>query len=95
MLSLRVLADLGAANAATTASAAKAMAGDLALDACRWAFDCTGAAGLAANHRLERLHADARMMSVVDGTSVLNGLVVARRTIAGIPEARTNAGRAR
>lgn len=90
LLSLRALADLGAPKAATTAAAAKAMAGDLALDACRWAFDCTGASGLAADHRLARLHADARMMSVVDGTSVLNSLVVARRTIARLPEARTH-----
>jgi alkylation response protein AidB-like acyl-CoA dehydrogenase len=41
-----------------------------------------GSAGLGADHRLVRLHNDARMMSVVDGTSVLNHLVAARRSIA-------------
>ena len=82
LLCLRVAADLTAADATALASAAKAMAGELALDACRWASDCMGSTGLAADHRLVRLHDDARMMAIVDGTSVLNALVVARRSIA-------------
>jgi alkylation response protein AidB-like acyl-CoA dehydrogenase len=81
LLCFKVAADLAAPDATATASAVKAMAGELALDACRWASDCMGSAGLDAGHRLVRLHNDARMMSVVDGTSVLNHLVAARRSI--------------
>lgn len=82
LLCFKVAADLAAPDATAMASAVKAAAGDLALDACRWASDCMGSAGLGADHRLVRLHNDARMMSVVDGTSVLNHLVAARRSIA-------------
>src|SRR5216683_2506396 len=82
LLCFRVAANLAASDATAMASAAKAMAGELALDACRWASDCMGSAGLGADHRLVQLHSDARMMSVVDGTSVLNHLVAARRRIA-------------
>jgi alkylation response protein AidB-like acyl-CoA dehydrogenase len=82
LLCFRVAANLDAPDATAMASAIKAMAGELALDACRWASDCMGSAGLGADHRLVRLHNDARMMSVVDGTSVLNHLVAARRSIA-------------
>jgi alkylation response protein AidB-like acyl-CoA dehydrogenase len=82
LLCFRVAANLTASDATAMASAAKAAAGELALDACRWASDCMGSAGLGADHRLVQLHSDARMMSVVDGTSVLNHLVAARRSIA-------------
>ena len=82
LLCFRVTANLAAPDATAVASAVKAMAGELALDACRWASDCMGSVGLAADHRRVRLHNDARMMSVVDGTSVLNHLVAARRSIA-------------
>ena len=85
LLCLRVAADLGAADATALASAAKAMCSELALDACRWASSCMGSVSLAADHPLVRLHNDARMMAVVDGTSVLNELVVARRSIARAP----------
>jgi alkylation response protein AidB-like acyl-CoA dehydrogenase len=82
LLSYRAAANLSGADASTLASAAKAISGELALEACRWAADCLGSSGLPATHRLHRLHNDARMMSVVDGTSLLNHLVVARRGIA-------------
>src|SRR6267378_5597704 len=82
LLCFRVAANLAAPDATAMASAAKAMAGELAVDACRWASDCMGSAGLGADDRLAQLHGDARMMSVVDGTSVLNHLVAARRRIA-------------
>jgi alkylation response protein AidB-like acyl-CoA dehydrogenase len=82
LLCFRVAANIAAPDATAMASAVKATAGELALDACRWASDCMGSAGLGADHRLGRLHSDARMMSVVDGTSVLNHLVAARRSIA-------------
>jgi alkylation response protein AidB-like acyl-CoA dehydrogenase len=82
LLSYRVAADPGSADAVALASAAKALAGELALDASRWALDTLGSSSLVADHALVRLHDDARMMAVVDGTSVLNHLVVARRGIA-------------
>jgi alkylation response protein AidB-like acyl-CoA dehydrogenase len=61
------------------ASAAKALAGELALDACRWTEDLLGSSSLHAAHPLAALAGDARMMAVVDGTSVLNHFVAARR----------------
>jgi alkylation response protein AidB-like acyl-CoA dehydrogenase len=82
LLSYRAAASLGAFDANTLASGAKAIGGELALEACQWAADCLGSSGLPATHRLNRLHNDARMMSVVDGTSLLNHLVVARRGVA-------------
>jgi butyryl-CoA dehydrogenase len=85
LLAYRVAADPTAADAITLGSAAKALGGELALDACRWALDSLGSTSLDAGHPLVRLHDDARMMAVVDGTSVLNHLVVARRGIARRP----------
>jgi alkylation response protein AidB-like acyl-CoA dehydrogenase len=81
LLCLRVASDLQAAEAVANASAAKALAGELALDACRFAEDLLGSASLHASHPLTQLMGDARMMAVVDGTSVLNHLVVARRML--------------
>ena len=85
LLAWRVAADPAAADAITLGSAAKALAGELALEASRWALDSLGSTSLDAAHPLVRLHDDARMMAVVDGTSVLNHLVVARRGIAARP----------
>jgi alkylation response protein AidB-like acyl-CoA dehydrogenase len=79
LLCLRVASQLSADDAVANASAAKAMAGELGLEACRWAEDLLGSSSLHAEHPLLRLCGDARMMGVVDGTSVLNHLVVARR----------------
>jgi len=81
LLSLRAASDLQAADAVASASAAKALAGELALDACRWTEDLLGSSALHASHPLASLAGDARMMAVVDGTSVLNHLVVARRML--------------
>jgi len=81
LLGLRVASDLQAADAVANASGAKALAGELALDACRWAEDLLGSSSLHASHPLASLAGDARMMAVVDGTSVLNHLVVARRLL--------------
>lgn len=82
LLAYRAAANLADNEASTLASGAKAISGELALEACRWAADCMGSSVLPASHRLHRLHNDARMMAVVDGTSLLNHLVVARRGIA-------------
>ena len=78
---LRVANDLQASDAVASASAAKALAGELALNACRFAEDLLGSASLHASHPLVELMGDARMMAVVDGTAVLNHLVVARRML--------------
>lgn len=88
LLSLRVASDLQATDAVANASAAKALAGELALDACRWTEDLLGSSSLHVAHPLTSLADDARMMAVVDGTSVLNHLVVARRIL---PQARREA----
>jgi alkylation response protein AidB-like acyl-CoA dehydrogenase len=82
LLAYRAAANLSDTEASALASGAKAISGELALEACRWAADCMGSSALPASHRLHRLHNDARMMAVVDGTSLLNHLVVARRGIA-------------
>ena len=81
LLCLRVADDLQGSDAVALASSAKALAGELALEACRWTEDLLGAASLHASHPLAALAADARMMAVVDGTSVLNHLVTARRLL--------------
>jgi alkylation response protein AidB-like acyl-CoA dehydrogenase len=82
LLSYRAAGNLSSREAVTFASAAKAISGELALEACQWASDCAGSSALSASHPLIRLSNDARMMAVVDGTSVLNHMVVARRGIA-------------
>ena len=79
LLCLRVASDLQANDAVAMASAAKALAGELALDACRWTEDLLGSSSLHSAHPLAALAGDARMMAVVDGTSVLNHFVAARR----------------
>ena len=79
LLCLRVASDLQAKDAVAMASAAKALAGELALDSCRWTEDLLGSSSLHAAHPLAALAGDARMMAVVDGTSVLNHFVAARR----------------
>ena len=81
LLCLRVANDLEGSDAVAFASSAKALAGELALEACRWTEDLLGAASLHASHPLSALADDARMMAVVDGTSVLNHLVTARRLL--------------
>ena len=81
LLCLRVSLQLQSDNAVPNASAAKAIAGDLGLEACRWVEDLLGVSSLHADHPLLRLCGDVRMMGVVDGTSALNHLVVARRLL--------------
>ena len=81
LLCLHVANQLEAGDAVANASAAKALAGELALEACRFAEDLLGSSSLHASHPLTSLMGDARMMGVVDGTSVLNHLVAARRLL--------------
>ncbi len=88
LLCMRVATRLEAPDAVAMASAAKALAGELALDACRWTEDLLGSSSLHASHPLSSLSGDARMMAVVDGTSVLNHFVVARRKLTSDPGSR-------
>ena len=81
LLCLRAAARLDADEAVEDSSAAKALAVELAQDACRWTEDLLGSSSLVATHALLALAADARMMAVVDGTAVLNHFVVARRRL--------------
>ena len=83
LLCLRAATRLEDGDAVPQASAAKALAGELALEACRHAEDLLGSSSLHEDHPLSALMGDARMMAVVDGTSVLNHLVVARRLLPG------------
>lgn len=82
LFALSVLDAMNAPDAVTRASAAKSLATDVAMDATAWAVATLGAEGLSSAGAAQRLQADAQMLSVVDGTSMLNALVVARRTIA-------------
>jgi alkylation response protein AidB-like acyl-CoA dehydrogenase len=88
LLALRVASRLDAADAVPSASGVKALSGELAMETCRWVEDLLGSTSLDAHHPLHRLTGDARMMSVVDGTSVLNHLVAARRALPSQGEAR-------
>ena len=81
LLALRTANYPQGVDAVPHASAAKALAGELALDACRFAEDLLGSSSLEEAHPLHVLMGDARMMAVVDGTSVLNHLVVGRRML--------------
>lgn len=89
LLAYRVLSDLSRPEALRSASAVKAAAADLSLDACRWSGEVMGSQALDEDAPINALTCDARMMSVVDGTSVLNRLVVARRTV-GAPRPAPN-----
>lgn len=82
LLCLSVASRLDADDAMPMASASKALTGELAMEACRWTEDLLGSSSLQISHPLHRLAGDARMMAVVDGTSVLNHLVLARRVLA-------------
>jgi alkylation response protein AidB-like acyl-CoA dehydrogenase len=79
LLAYGTLATLDGPDTVRTASAVKAAAADASTDACRWTVELTGSAGLDESHPIHALARDAQMMSVVDGTSVLNRLVVGRR----------------
>ena len=81
LLAYRAIAGLDGVDCAAVAAQAKALACRSALDACSWALELSGSAGLNSGSPLQQLSSDARMMAVVDGTVVLNHLVVARRLL--------------
>jgi alkylation response protein AidB-like acyl-CoA dehydrogenase len=81
LLSLRTVNELQGVDAVPRASAAEVLAGELALDARRFAKTSWGCIAGGSAVPLHVLMGDARMMAVVDGTSVLNHLVVGRRML--------------
>jgi alkylation response protein AidB-like acyl-CoA dehydrogenase len=81
LLAYSALATFDAPTTVRTASAVKAAAADASIDACQWATELSGSIGLDESHPIHTLARDAKMMCVVDGTSVLNRLVVGRREL--------------
>jgi hypothetical protein len=63
------------------ASMAKVFATEAAVRACHMAMDTMGAAGLAAEAGVERCWRDARMLTVIDGTSGMQRLIVGRELL--------------
>lgn len=63
------------------ASMAKAFATEAAVRACDAAMDAMGAAGLAVEAGVERCWRDARMLTVIDGTTGINRLIVGRELL--------------
>ena len=63
------------------ASMAKAFATEAAVRACDAAMDAMGAAGLAEEGGVERCWRDARMLTVIDGTTGINQLIVGRELL--------------
>jgi alkylation response protein AidB-like acyl-CoA dehydrogenase len=63
------------------ASMAKAFATEAAVRACDAAMDAMGAAGLAEEAGVERCWRDTRMLTVIDGTTGINRLIVGRELL--------------
>lgn len=63
------------------ASMAKVFATEAAVKACNAAMDCMGAMGLAEEAGVERCWRDCRMMTVIDGTTGINKLIVGREML--------------
>ena len=82
LLAYRCMLELDGRSVVGMASSAKALACEGALNACRWTLDLLGSTSLTQSHASLDLVRDARMMAVVDGTTVLNRLATARRIFA-------------
>ena len=65
-------------HAAREASMSKVLATEAAVRACNAAMDVMGAMGLAEEAGVERCWRDCRMLTVIDGTSGINRLIVGR-----------------
>lgn len=63
------------------ASMAKVYATEAAVRACERALECMGAAGLTEAAGAERCWRDARMLTVIDGTSTIQRLIVGRELL--------------
>ncbi len=60
------------------ASMAKAFATEAAVRVCSTAMQCLGANGLAIENRVERCLRDARMLTIPDGTTQIQKLIIGR-----------------
>ena len=82
LLSLRALASLDAGRRLPGEVAmAKFFATEVAVDVCHTAMDCMGAQGLSREAGVERCWRDCRMMTVIDGTSGIQRLIVGRELL--------------
>jgi len=82
LLSLRALASLDAGRRVPGEVAmAKFFATETAVEVCHIAMDCMGAQGLAREAGAERCWRDCRMMTVIDGTSGIQRLIVGRELL--------------
>ncbi len=79
LLSLRALGSLDAGRRVPAEVAmAKYLATETAVEVCHTAMDCMGAQGLSREAGVERCWRDCRMMTVIDGTSGIQRLIVGR-----------------
>jgi alkylation response protein AidB-like acyl-CoA dehydrogenase len=79
LLALRALASLDAGRRAPGEVAmAKFFATETAVEVCHVAMDCMGAHGLSRAAGVERCWRDCRMLTVIDGTSGIQRLIVGR-----------------
>jgi alkylation response protein AidB-like acyl-CoA dehydrogenase len=79
LLSLRALGSLDAGRRVPGEVAmAKFLATETAVEVCHTAMDCMGAHGLSREAGVERCWRDCRMMTVIDGTSGIQRLIVGR-----------------
>ncbi|HKV44208.1 MAG TPA: acyl-CoA dehydrogenase family protein [bacterium] len=82
LLSLRALAFLDAdRRCPLEASMAKAYAAEAAVRVCSAAMDCMGSYGLSAEAGVEECWRTARMLTVIDGTSTIQRLIVGRELL--------------
>ncbi len=85
MLCLGALARLDSGTRAPSAVAmAKLFATEAAVEICHLAMDSMGAAGLSRGAGVERCWRDARMLTVIDGTSGIQRLIIGRELL-GVP----------
>jgi alkylation response protein AidB-like acyl-CoA dehydrogenase len=79
LLALRALGSLDAGRRVPGEVAmAKFLATETAVEVCHTAMDCMGAQGLAREAGVERCWRDCRMLTVIDGTSGIQRLIVGR-----------------
>jgi alkylation response protein AidB-like acyl-CoA dehydrogenase len=82
LLALRALASLDAGKRLPGEVAmAKLLATETAVEVCHAAMDCMGAHGLSREAGVERCWRDCRMLTVIDGTSGIQRLIVGRELL--------------
>jgi len=82
LLALRALSSLDAGRRVPAEVAmAKFLATETAVEVCNVAMDCMGAHGLSREAGVERCWRDCRMLTVIDGTSGIQRLIVGRELL--------------